>query len=290
MHKDRSFLPALAWVGLAIASSALALASGVQAQTPQGGPKAIEIAGVRLGMPREEAVKALMANQPPLEVKDNGILQLKVPALSPDAFVWSIEFEAKRETPDTPFERMDLDFTPPPSGSTVVTLRRSISFDIGEAKTRAPTAANFLEAVDKRFGANASNINRGEVSNGRHQSRTFVWNRAGSLLSEQEYQQRWKHYSLSCDISIRSARSQNGINFRAFEGLKQRNVIDSCAAVAVVSWEQDENRIIKRFSIAMTDAAAILEAFTKAAEVIEEKDNRQRNQELDRATKNRTKL
>ncbi len=290
MHKNRTFLPAF---GL-IVSGFIALASGVQAQTPQRGPQSIEIAGVRIGMPREEAIKALMANQPPLEVKEHGITQLKVPVLSPDAFIWSMEFRAKpsEEKRDAPYESMDLDFTPPPSESTVVTLRRYTSFDVADGKgmAHAPMAANFLDAVAKRFGPNASNVKRGEVSGGRHQSRTYVWNRAGALLTEQEYQQRWKHYSLSCDVSIRSARSGNGINFRAFEGLKQRNVIDSCAAVAIVSWEQDEKGIIKSFSIMMTDALAILEAFTKAAEIIEEKDNRQRNQELDRANKNRTKL
>jgi len=295
MHKDRTILPAFGRASLAIVSSFFALASGVQAQSPQRGPQSIEIAGVRLGMPREEAIKALMANQPPLEVEERGITQFKVPVLSPDPFVWSMKFRAKpSEVRDTPTETMELDFPPPPSGSAVLTLRRYTSFN-SEAKARAPTGDNFLDAIKNRFGPNASNSNRGEGSGGRNQSRTYVWTRTGELLTDQEYQRRWKHYNLICDVTIGSARTDNGINFRVFEGgLGRKDVIDSCAAVAIVSWRQDQNGVIDSFSITMTDAAAILAAFTKSAEVAEGAANQQRKQELDRAreraTKNPTKL
>lgn len=298
MDKKKSILPALRRAGSLIACEVLlvALASGVQAQTPQRGPQSIEIAGVRLGMPREQAIKALMANQPPL-VDDDGwsgkssAVPLKVPALSADPFVWRMEFRAKpsAEDRDAPYDKMELEFAPPPSESIVLTLSRHVSFD-GKAKARAPTAANFLDAITEKFGPSASSINRGEVSGGREQNRTYVWTRTGELLTEREYQGR-KDYSYRCRVaSTGGARSDNNINFRAFEGLRQKDVVDSCAVVASISWSQDPKGIMKHFIITIADRAGILTAFTKSAEVVEGTTNQQRQQELDRATKNRTKL
>lgn len=296
-------LPGLRWVG-PLFGSLIALASSVQAQSPQRVAQQIEIAGVHLGMPQEQAVKALMANEPSF-VDDvvggnSSALQLKVPVLSADPFVWSMSFRSKpiANVLDEPIEKVELHFAPPPSESTVLTLKRSTCFDCGNGKAmaHAPLVTNFLDALAKRFGSpNASiihgrNINSAGVVFG--EMRYYAWTRNGELLTEQEFLRRMK-YPAQCTgmTTPDNARSSNGINFRAFEAtIGQKAVIDNCATMASVQWSQDGKGVIRHFFITLTDYAGILSAFSRSSEVVEGKANQQRRQELDRATKNPTRL
>ncbi|MDP1681905.1 MAG: hypothetical protein Q8L39_09030 [Burkholderiales bacterium] len=292
------------WRAVALAGSGLLLAcsaSAVQAQSRGG--QSIELAGVHLGMSREDSIKTLMANDPPLV--DDGIggnssaIQFRVPALSPDPFVWSMKFRAKpaEDARDKPLEQVELYFALPPNESTVLSLRRNSCFDCGDGKAKAyaPTAANFLDSIAKRFGSpNASVIQsrnmHGNVVIG--EVRFYAWTRTGELLTEQEFQKRMK-YPAQCTgmLNPDNARNSNSINFRAFEqSLGQKGVIDNCATIASVQWSQDGKNVLRHYYITVTDYAGMLSAFSKSAEVVEGKANQQRKQELDRANKNPTKL
>lgn len=306
MHKDKTILRVFRRASLLLVSSFVAsLASGVQAQSPQIGPQSIEIAGVRLGMTKEQAIKALMANQPPLIDDDTAgsknSVQLKVPVLSPDPFVWSMSFHAHPLAPDKPFEKVELYFAPPPNETTVLTLKRSICFDCGDGKAmaHAPLVTNFLDALAKRFGSpnpsliegrNIANTPSGTIVLG--EMRYYAWTRTGELLTAQELQRRVKYLAQCTSMANPDgARNDQGINFRAFQAsIGQKDVIYNCATMASVQWRQDGKGVIRNFYITLTDYAGILSAFSKSAEIVEEKANQQRKQELDRATKNPTKL
>ncbi len=317
MHKDRTSLPTFAWVGLAIASSAIALVSGVQAQTPQGGPKAIEIAGVRLGMPREEALKTLSANQPPIVDDESGgkssAVQLILPALGADPFVLSTKFRAKPvgNARDEPEDIVQLYFSPPPNAPTILTLSRSTCFFCGSGKGRAhaPSVPNFLDAIAKRFGSpDASFISDRSVDNTpsgdvvRGETRYYAWTRTGELLTEREFKRRVNNDPRICTILPTPIREYFDTpddgdmrpNFPKLVSFIGTKGIDSCATVARVTWRQDGKGVIDTFAIELSDRAGILSAFTKSRQVLEEKANQERKQELeraqDRAKKNPTKL
>lgn len=282
----------------------LGLASTAQAQSPPRGGQSVELAGIRLGMAREEAIKALAANEPPFV--DDGIgnnssaLQLRVPVLSPDPFVWNMRFRVKpaEDALNKPVEQVELYFALPPSESTVLVLRRNSCFNCGsdgKAMAYAPTAANFLDSIAKRFGSANASVIQGRAMNGNvviAETRQYAWTRTGELLTEQELSRRVK-YPAQCTgmLTPDAARSNNGINFRAFEqSIGQKGVVDNCATVASVRWTQDGKGILQNYYITVIDYAGMLSTFSRAAEIVEGKADQQRRQEIERANKNPTKL
>lgn len=284
---------ALTGSGLLLACSAYA----VQAQSSPRGGQQLEIAGVRPAMTKDEAIKALMANEPPF-VDNGNAIEFRVPVLGPDRFAWSMKFEAKppTDTRDHPVDSVELYFAPPPSEAKVLAFKRGVCFDCGDAKgmARAPLAANFLDSIAKRFGSTQPSLIDSRQMNGNvviRETRYYIWTRTGQLLTEQELQRRMK-YPARCRsvLTPDNARNSDSINFRAFENFRQDNLVDNCAMIARVEWAQDSKGVLQRFYISWSDYAGMLSAFSASADVVEGKANQQRKQDLDRASKNPTKL
>ncbi len=79
--------------------------------------KPLDILGVQLGMPRESAVQLLLSHKPPYSVTNTVALTVEDLGTS----VWHISLNS----PPPDYDTIDLDFAPPPTGSTVLRIYRS---------------------------------------------------------------------------------------------------------------------------------------------------------------------
>lgn len=160
MRRHQRFSGALLATGLAVIVSS-ASAGGVPYGDPAyatelaGGKGTVEIVGIRIGMPIDEAIKALKAYDPKIQIASaTGAFALK-----PDMKVTPLYKASERLAPDGDFDRSShaerflILTTTAPSKPYVWAVVRWIDFP---DRTASPLMKNFLKDVAEKYGAPAT--------------------------------------------------------------------------------------------------------------------------------------
>jgi hypothetical protein len=252
-------------------------------------PQPLDILGVQLGMPRESAVQLLQNRQPPYNV--TGTQTFAVEDLG--TLVWHTSL--KSSLPD--YDIIDLDFAPPPTGSTVLRISRSVSYvdfsnSIPKTKPNAPSVETFVRSVAEKFGSPTPTVvEKSSAGPGAFNITDYVWTRSGEFLPSAELNRRLR-YPASCTITAQHTPREianNNVGYDFHLHFDDKNFEDVCGRVVRVVWEQ-EGGIIKQFEMTLSDTAGLVLAFAKTAATIDAKKASQHQQELERAKQNNPKF
>jgi hypothetical protein len=267
-------------LAFAFCLAALPLAGAADAGTPQP----LDVLGVRLGMPREQAVHVLLSNKPPYAVTNTT-------GLTVDDIGSSVWHTSLNRTSALTTDSIDLDFAPPPTASAVLRIYRSVCYNCGgtaKVNADAPSVANFLRGLADKLKSPTPSViesrsNAGEVA-------VYVWTRDGVLLSSAELSRRLRYPARCTDPpTLDSARNNVGVSFAAVTASLEKNYESTCGQVARVAWFQ-EGGVITRFEMTLFDVSGLVSAFTKSAALLDAKAAGRHQQDLQRANQNRPNL
>lgn len=239
-------------------------------------------------MPRESAVQLLLSRQPPYS--STNTVALTVEDLGPP--VWHISLNSP---PPDFVDSINLDFAPPPTKSTVLSIHRSVSYvtyingAIVKRNSDAPSVENFVRSLAEKFRSPTPTVVESRSANpGVFNITDYVWTRAGEFLSSAELNRRLRYpKGALTPPTLDAARTNVGTDFHLY--LDDKNFEDTCGTAVQVVWTQ-EGGIIRQFEMTLSDAAGLVLAFSKSAALIDAKKGTQHQQELQRAKQNRPKL